>query len=428
MKFSNQGKEANNHYHNLVYERIDRGTLLKQYKGCDVIDYYIRSLLFRIPKHINAIERLTKESYRRLTGRLESAFIVFILSNNQFTTAVSDEHRTEESHNSLAAPLNCSNSEESLRNQSHIMEVDDHINQSESNNMEVNADHVNQNEALYSQGLANLGSTCYMNSVFQLFLGTPGLRKILQEHCDTNCQINLCVTCYLNRLLQPRRRTSLETLVGFFIQQYPRYKLGEPDDAYTFLLDMIENCIPSLQDQLTGCKRIDSECCLCEYESSREEPFKTISVPYLTNLEDAIRRGEASVEEVEFTCPSPNCSSSTRLEFTNYTRFPEILVIHLLRYRSTSQGVVRIRGKFSIPDVIEPACLFPTAAEQRRDLYSCFAVVVHTELPAHYFIYIRQDNRWIQYNDNIVAEAIKNPLVDQENAYILVYSKTRREN
>ena len=125
-----------------------------------------------------------------------------------------------------------------------------------------------------------------------------------------------------------------------------------------------------------------------------------------------------------------NCGEKqTFTKILKIERIPEYLVISLKRFKFTSMYRTKIKCtiKFPMNDLDLHKYLI-AGSQQDSKVYDLLAVVNHNgDLNSgHYNCIIKNDNRWINYNDSVVSKLTKT--FDTKDAYILVYQFVKDNN
>ena len=105
------------------------------------------------------------------------------------------------------------------------------------------------------RGLANLGNTCFLNSVIQCLLHNPAFSNFLATRAHSNsCRLTsptFCMICTMDRLrlelskdpdVRPEARAAMEprSIVGNLSQIAPRLRPSEQADSHEFLVGALE--------------------------------------------------------------------------------------------------------------------------------------------------------------------------------------------
>jgi ubiquitin carboxyl-terminal hydrolase 8 len=337
-------------------------------------------------------------------------------------------------------------------------------------------------------GLRNLGNTCFMNSALQCllnvvpltdyflselhtqeineenFLGSKGevvraYAKLVKEVWETNQQIEIT----------PRH------FYRAFSSYAPQFSYGTQEDSHDFLailLDVIHEDLnrvrvrpaiadsdpqgASLQEQATnawknhllrnrsiivdlfqGQVKSSLKCHDCGFVSSKFEPFMYLSLPVpeeskkdvtLYQCLDEFYKEEKLDEEERWHCPKCKAPKDSSKKIDIWT-LPNILIIHLKRFKFTREKKGKIRTVVSFP--LREFNLSNYLGHKLRDkpIYDLFAISCHEGSlgGGHYTSYVknRDTSSWYLFNDNFVKEVDqpKTTLVDS-SSYVLFYSKT----
>ena len=211
-------------------------------------------------------------------------------------------------------------------------------------------------------------------------------------------------------------------------------------------------CAKCLMDKCTGCDIPDS------YESIQTlaEGFYVVivwksfimykpKIKEIQELEDiSIYKclNEYNIEEnIEFTCSK--CNFKDSVTKTSICKLPDLLIIHLKRFRFEGNNPIKINNKIDFPlthfdlNVIFNENLtsfdFTQSNAKNNNFYDLFAVVNHSGnvYGGHYtcscLVDSGNEKRWLYYDDDLVYELqgnIENEIVTRK-AYILFYRRQR---
>ncbi|KAL0313601.1 UNVERIFIED_CONTAM: Ubiquitin carboxyl-terminal hydrolase 20 [Sesamum radiatum] len=332
-------------------------------------------------------------------------------------------------------------------------------------------------------GLANLGNTCFLNSVLQCFIHmVPLLRGLLSDTHLGNSSCNeegFCILCALRQLVElslasTNRVVSPWNLVNNLSYLSSNFQRFQQEDAHEFLqcfLDRLESChdskrkdcLSSQSDnfvkQVFGGRIVSKlKCCSCGHFSDTYEPSIDLSLEIgdaddlLTALQSFTKVEKIEDPETKFTCEK--CKEQVSIEKQlSFDQAPYVATFHLKRFKNDGCLVQKIDkhvafpleldlapftvgGKkddlFAIGLVVESVVgvlivLFFTARVLQAELkYVLYAVVVHiglTSTSGHYYCFIRlSPSMWCKFDDAKVVLVDEDFVLSQE-AYILFYAK-----
>ncbi|XP_011082363.1 ubiquitin carboxyl-terminal hydrolase 20 [Sesamum indicum] len=306
-------------------------------------------------------------------------------------------------------------------------------------------------------GLANLGNTCFLNSVLQCFIHmVPLLHGILSDMHLGNSSCNedgFCILCALRQLVElslasTNRVVSPWNLVNnlsYFSSNFQRF---QQEDAHEFLqcfLDRLESCHDSKREdclssqsdnlvkQVFGGRVVSKlKCCSCGHFSDTYEPSIDLSLEIedaddlLTALQSFTKVEKIEDPETKFTCEK--CKEQVSIEKQlSFDQAPYVATFHLKRFKNDGCLVQKIDKHVAFPLELD---LVPfTGGGEKNDAelkYVLYAVVVHigmTSTSGHYYCFIRlSPNMWCKFDDAKVVLVHEDFVLSQE-AYILFYAK-----
>ncbi|KAM8978821.1 ubl carboxyl-terminal hydrolase 18 isoform 3-T3 [Sarcophilus harrisii] len=313
--------------------------------------------------------------------------------------------------------------------------------------------------ALSPVGLYNIGQTCCLNSLLQVFMMNQNFAKILKSITmprgleERKRSVPYQLLLLLEKMQDSRLKAVWPMELVFCLQNYNLPLFVQHDAAQLFLTlwNLIQNQItdPELSERLktlyTITMRESLNCLDCGVKNQRDSYtlilslslFDTDSQP-LKTLEDSIHCFfQPTKLSGKNKCFCENCGKMTCWEQTQkITHLPPTLTFHLRRFSSTNfSETQKVIHPLSFPKnlIFSPEQDWWDSEEQK---YELFAVVAHmgTANYGHYCAYIcnSADGRWFCFNDSSVCwatwEDIKRTygnyyLYWGEIAYLLVYMK-----
>ncbi|PRW56940.1 meiotic recombination DMC1-like protein [Chlorella sorokiniana] len=314
-------------------------------------------------------------------------------------------------------------------------------------------------------GLANVGNSCYANSLLQSLIATPALAAYLVsgEHgrgCLKPSASEWCALCELEKLAQQAYSKSggclnPKPLLKHVKRLGKQFSFGRQEDSHELYLRLME-AIEAVQLVEAGGKarfdlrsretvlihhvfggytRNQVACRSCGHVSRTYEACTSLTLEVsarVTSLEAALQR-VAAVERLDgdnkYKCDG--CKSyvaadkSTRIEAA-----PHNLNICLKRFAPGRYG--KITTRLTFPETLD---LSPYMAEGSVDaasgsgppLYRLYAVVVHIDWGrstdyGHYIAYVKNGEGWFQCDDSSVTPVAAAKALSA-GAYLLFYER-----
>lgn len=316
-------------------------------------------------------------------------------------------------------------------------------------------------------GLHNIGQTCCLNSLIQVFIMNMAFTQILKRITvprgaeEQRRSVPFQLLLLLEKMQDSRQKAVRPMELVYCLQKYnvPLFIQHDAAQLYLTVWNLIKDQITDvdLVERLQALYIIRMEesliCLECTMESSRNNSsmltlplslFDMDSEP-LKTLEDALhcffQPRELSGKN---KCFCENCGKKTHgKQVLKLTHLPQTLTIHLMRFSMRNSRTEKICHPLYFPQSLDlnQALLtennFCNAEDQLGGQYELFAVIAHVGLAdfGHYCAYVRNsvDGKWFCFNDSSVCwvswEDIRCTYGNhncrwRETAYLLVYMKT----
>eukprot|EP01018_Ginkgo_biloba_P015394 Gb_30872 [translate_table: standard] len=306
-------------------------------------------------------------------------------------------------------------------------------------------------------GLANLGNTCFLNSVLQCLTYTEPLAAYFQSgrHKST-CRIaGFCAMCTVQDHVTSASVSSGKILSPTILVRNLRcisrnFRISRQEDAHEYMMNLMEAmhkcCLPtgiasespvayekSLVHKIFGGRLISQvKCTQCSYCSNKSDPFLDLSLQIVRadSLLKALSHFTA-VEQLDggekrYQCE--RCKVKVRaLKQLTIDKAPHILVIHLKRFSpGGSGGKIDKKIEFGSTLDMKP---FASGIHEGDLKYTLYGVLVHegwSTHSGHYFCFIRTSTGiWHALNDSRVYQVSEKSVLDQK-AYMLFYIRDKR--
>ncbi|KAL4162097.1 hypothetical protein PRNP1_002645 [Phytophthora ramorum] len=325
-------------------------------------------------------------------------------------------------------------------------------------------------------GFANLGNTCYLNSVLQCLTYTPCFAQFLLDKevfasfngGNSNAKLNktngfsgsntggFCAVRAMSRLLQSAhsnnsvRVVQPKELVMNVRHISKSFRIGRQEDSHEFfrlLLDSMQrSCLRKARiksethsaasttfvHRMFGGKLKNSlKCAKCGHVSERFDDFLDLSLEIahgVTSVKGALRHFTAT-EKLD-DCNAWKCSScgkpSRAEKGLTIAECPNVLMIQLKRF---DLMFGKIKRHIEFPRSLDIAVGMSKTCEDRRrgrTKYELHAVLVHAGFSTdcgHYYAFVKgSSGQWYEMNDDTVRW-VGLETVLQQKAYMLFYSR-----
>ncbi|CAK8540369.1 unnamed protein product [Lathyrus sativus] len=305
--------------------------------------------------------------------------------------------------------------------------------------------------SIIGAGLANLGNTCFLNSILQCFTHTvPLVEGLLSCNHSFDGHNGYCVICAFRYQMQQSLQStgtviSPEILVDNLKHFSSMFRRHQQEDAHEFMqcaLDKLDSCFLSLKkndpsfegenivNKVFGGSLVSKlRCCTCGRSSDTNEPLIDLSleIENVDSLSSALE-SFTMVENIDEKLKCESCNEEVSMEkqlMLNQT--PSIAALHLKRFKTDGFFVEKIDKHIDFPLELD---LRPyTILNEKNNVplkYDLYAVVVHIGFSSdsgHYFCFVRTaPDTWHKLDDSKVTKVSEKTVLSQE-AYILFYAR-----
>ncbi|KAL3479476.1 hypothetical protein BJX99DRAFT_71307 [Aspergillus californicus] len=318
------------------------------------------------------------------------------------------------------------------------------------------------------RGLFNLGQTCYLNVILQTLLHDPILNTYFlgNGHQPHECTATDCIGCAVteafsdfNSIEKPEGFAALNLLLASWRASptLAGYQQQDAHEYYQFLVDKLhtsaegnresheKGCACFFHRTFYGKLRSSVTCDKCGNVTKTEDPIVDLSLDVQVQAKKRAMGGGTGPSATptlvgcleSFTSPEKlmagvyNCSGcgGTPQKATKQLRIkrlPAILCMQLKRFEHTFSVSEKVEGRIDFPLAINmlPFTTNPdSTVDKSRYTYDLSSAVVHKgKLDAgHYYVYCRQGDQWMLFNDDQVTPVTESEVLGVD-AYLLFYN------
>jgi len=259
----------------------------------------------------------------------------------------------------------------------------------------------------------NLGNSCYMGAVLQLFFNNPEIInffKTNQSNSDNNFQF------FLNEFKNYKRKTSYDaTRIYNFekIKNYFNTNIKSQNDVSDFLMTLFN----AFFERVHICRELFN--------------FEYLQIEYNTESEQAIefRTGIDSIlklvlkNSLDESIQYYNLINPENRRFSyKIKKFSKILIIELIRYQfdQTLGDIIKLNDPINIPIILQfndPNC------EAKFNIYGA---IIHQGdgSGGHYVSILKSNDKYYYCNDSNVSEITSEDFLNYlKNSYLIMYTK-----
>ncbi|KAH7422022.1 hypothetical protein KP509_13G086800 [Ceratopteris richardii] len=299
-------------------------------------------------------------------------------------------------------------------------------------------------------GLANLGNTCFLNSVLQCLTYTPPLAAYLMDGLHSvSCKVKgFCAMCsletHVKEVLSSNRRVISPSCFVKNLRSISRsFQMWRQEDAHEYmryLIEALQKCSSTecpggrslIESVFGGRLRSQVKCTRCSHCSNKYDPFLDLSLEVARA--DSFQKALAHFTAIEvldgdnkYHCCKCDMKVRALKQFT-IDKAPPILTVQLKRFSSVGSYGGKIDKKIHFERELD---LKPFVNEcEDEDLsYSLYAVLVHSGWSihsGHYYCFVRTaKDTWHVMDDSQVSQVSESTVLAQK-AYILFYVRNVR--
>ena len=278
----------------------------------------------------------------------------------------------------------------------------------------------NENKIKYV-GIKNQGSTCYINSFFQVLFHLSAFRKFIYQIPTDNIknkdksiffQIQLFFSM-LQTSNEPVETNKLTKSLGWnyedVLQQQDVHEFCHI--LFSYFDDNLKDKNTTISDLFKGKIRSFVKCKNVNFETKKNEDFFDLSlmVKGCSNLNESFLK-YLETEELsgDNQYNTEIYGNQDAIIGTEFVKFPPILQIHLRRfeYKPKINKMIKINSYLSFPTEMDISDYLSDENEHKGSRkYILFGVIVHQGQPSfgHYYSFLHLHDKWYKFNDSVVS-------------------------
>ena len=269
-------------------------------------------------------------------------------------------------------------------------------------------------------GLKNLGCTCYMNSLLQVFFNLiPFRESLLKCECKEekkNSLYQIKKLFYCLKYLKINYYIPKELTQNYDDEVLNVHQQMDVDEFYINILDKIENRLKNtknenlvkffFQGRLNDVLNFQNG---CTHHRTNTNNFYSIQLQVQNKKNiyeslDALTEGELMDGDNCIFCP--HCDKKVPvIKSQNFQKLPRILLFVLKRFEFNYDTMIKVKidDFYEFPYELDMSkYIMDNNKDQKNNIYILKSIVVHmgTCENGHYYSFIRDENeKWYEFND-----------------------------
>lgn len=272
------------------------------------------------------------------------------------------------------------------------------------------------------KGSINLGNTCYLNSLFNIFLYLQPFKDYFLNlmHPKSLCENKGCIICDIYdvyREIYSKSGSIVLSNVIYSLSKKNREFLGSKQydvhEFYIKVLNYIGEIDSKLSNIFNGTNNITYKCQNCSSSVAVQENFFNLCLTIENDYQKMVDHFYESESIDDYYC---NRCLETGKCIKKYciTGFPEVLVLQVKRFEFKDKKILKMDRKIKLNKRINV----------NNIIYKLFGTIVHDGVPlnGHYRAYITIDGKFMSFNDEILSDVNVDEALDNMS-YLTFYTK-----
>ncbi|KAF3580630.1 hypothetical protein DY000_02035358 [Brassica cretica] len=289
-------------------------------------------------------------------------------------------------------------------------------------------------------GLVNLGNTCYMmNSTLRCLAHTPPILQYFLRDYTHQGELTKAFGELLKELWSSRKKAVAPSFFKTKLDKAaPQFSGHYQYDSHELLISLLAR-LHEVSDVCQGQCKSTLVCPVCGKIANTYDSFTSLSLPlpstrtwsisFLSCLENFLAEEPLGPNNMWFC---PECKEKRKAnKKLDLWKLPEILVLHLKRFRTSKYFVKKIDTFVNFPINDLDLSKYVKNKNGESYLYELYAVSNHYIGPGgvrHYTAYAKliDYNKWYHFNDSYVSP-VNESVVRSKAAYLLFYRRVGSE-
>lgn len=270
-----------------------------------------------------------------------------------------------------------------------------------------------------NRGMKNNGNTCYQNAVLVALLNIPKF-VYATEKATPQSEVRRSLCKMIKEWHTQKTILDPGEFSRIVWQKTKKFSIGLQEDAHEFfieILELLDSESGQVSSLFTTQEELELKCLKCKQISKLKESNLGLSVEVRRGGGMSVVMEYFSTEKIEYNC---NCGGTAALITRTLLRGPEILVLHLKRFKIDS-STYKVTKNLSFVRIPENLSIFDESFELK-------SIVSHSgdePIMGHYVADVKVGELWATYDDHKVSQMDYNEMqkIRKESTYLCFFEK-----